>query len=41
VPLVIAGGGPLSDWLAAQRVPNLRMIGHVSEDRLAALRAHD
>jgi glycosyltransferase involved in cell wall biosynthesis len=40
VPLVIAGGGPLSDWLAAQRVPNLRMLGHVADGRLAALRAH-
>jgi glycosyltransferase involved in cell wall biosynthesis len=40
VPLLVTGGGPLAGWLAAQRVPNLVMLGHVQLDRLDELRAH-
>ncbi len=40
VPLLVAGDGPLTGWLRAQAVPGLRLLGHVGEAELAALRAH-
>src|SRR5262249_35463357 len=39
VPLLVAGDGPLGAWLDAQRVANLRRLGHVPDAELAALRA--
>ena len=40
-PIVIAGDGPLRSWLDRQSVaqPNLRVLGHVDDATLAALRA--
>lgn len=39
VPLLVAGEGPLGDWLAAQAVPTLRRLGHLDDPTLAAVRA--
>lgn len=39
VPLWVAGEGPLSDWLKAEAPGSLRMLGHLSDAELAALRA--
>ncbi|MEO5617263.1 MAG: glycosyltransferase [Candidatus Eisenbacteria bacterium] len=39
VPLLVAGEGPLGDWLAAQSAPTLRRLGHLDDSALAALRA--
>lgn len=39
VPLLVAGEGPLGGWLDAQRVTNLRRLGHVDDAALAAARA--
>lgn len=39
VPLLVAGDGPLGGWLDAQRVANLRRLGHVEDATLAAVRA--
>lgn len=39
VPLWVAGEGPLRDWLAAEAPASLRLLGHLEDDALAALRA--
>jgi glycosyltransferase involved in cell wall biosynthesis len=39
IPLLVAGEGPLGAWLDEQRAPNLRRVGHLEDDALAALRA--
>lgn len=40
VPLLVAGDGPLADWLRQQAVPGLTQLGHVEDATLARLRAH-
>jgi glycosyltransferase involved in cell wall biosynthesis len=40
VPLLVAGEGPLHEWLGAHGGGNLQRLGHVPDARLAALRAH-
>jgi glycosyltransferase involved in cell wall biosynthesis len=39
VPLMVAGEGPLSEWLRAAGPDSLRLLGHVEDASLAALRA--
>ena len=39
VPLLVAGEGPLAGWLGAQPPANLRLLGHLPDATLAALRA--
>ncbi len=41
-PLVVAGAGPLGDWLTAQarNVGNLHLLGYRSDDEVTALRAN-
>jgi len=39
VPLLVAGDGPLAGWLDAQRLANVRTLGHLPDGTLAALRA--
>lgn len=39
VPLLVAGDGPLGAWLDAQGAANVRRLGHVTDARLASLRA--
>ena len=39
VPLWVAGGGPLAEWLRANAGANVRLLGHVDDATLAALRA--
>jgi glycosyltransferase involved in cell wall biosynthesis len=39
VPLLVAGEGPLGPWLDAQRLDNVRRLGHVTDAQLAGLRA--
>jgi len=38
-PLKVAGEGPLGDWLAARRAPNLERLGHLDDATLATVRA--
>jgi glycosyltransferase involved in cell wall biosynthesis len=38
VPLLVAGGGPLEEWLRHSPAGNLRLLGHLPEDALAAAR---
>lgn len=38
IPLLVAGGGPLEDWLRRADAGNLRLLGHLSEDALGAIR---
>lgn len=40
VPLLVAGDGPLAGWLREQDVSGMRLLGHVDDAALAALRAH-
>ena len=40
VPLLVAGDGPLGDWLGREAPANLRRLGHLEDATLAALRAH-
>ncbi|MEO5987957.1 MAG: glycosyltransferase [Candidatus Eisenbacteria bacterium] len=39
VPLWVAGEGPLAEWLRAKAPETLRMLGHLEDGVLAALRA--
>ena len=39
VPLWVAGEGPLRQWLATEAPASLRLLGHLEDDALAALRA--
>jgi glycosyltransferase involved in cell wall biosynthesis len=39
VPLLVAGGGPLAAWLRAHAGANLRLLGHLASDALAAVRS--
>ena len=39
VPLLVAGGGPMESWLRAHAGPNLRLLGHLASDALAAVRS--
>jgi len=38
-PLLVAGEGPLGEWLDRQAVPTLRRVGYLGDAALAALRA--
>jgi len=38
IPLLVAGGGPLEEWLRRRDAGNLRLLGHLAEDALAAVR---
>lgn len=38
-PLLVAGEGPLGEWLTGEGTPNLRRLGHLEDAELAALRA--
>jgi glycosyltransferase involved in cell wall biosynthesis len=38
-PLLVAGEGPLGDWLAREGGASLRPLGHLADGALAALRA--
>lgn len=38
IPLLVAGGGPLEDVLRRADAGNLRLLGHLAEDALAAVR---
>jgi glycosyltransferase involved in cell wall biosynthesis len=39
VPLLVAGDGPLGEWLSREAPDNLRRLGHLEDATLAALRA--
>jgi glycosyltransferase involved in cell wall biosynthesis len=38
IPLLVAGGGPLAAWLNHRDDGNLKSLGHLAEDALAAVR---
>ena len=38
IPLLVAGGGPLAEWLGRRDDGNLNLLGHLAEDALAAVR---
>lgn len=40
VPLLVAGDGPLGDWLVREAPANLQRLGHLEDAALATLRAH-
>ena len=38
VPLLVAGGGPLESWLRGQPGDGMKLLGHLADDALAAVR---